>query len=87
MKRDARVSIIKYGGSLNLGTKEICHPFGKSGIFRRTLPCRFKRPSPRASIMSTPQTMQAVIFGGPRNILVEERSIPTVQEDGDAIVK
>jgi hypothetical protein len=31
--------------------------------------------------------MQAVIFGGPRNILVEERSIPTVQEDGDAIVK
>ena len=32
-------------------------------------------------------TMKAVVFNGPRNIAVEERPIPKIQEPSDVIVK
>ncbi|KAK1721712.1 alcohol dehydrogenase GroES-like domain-containing protein [Colletotrichum lupini] len=37
--------------------------------------------------MSTSGTMRAVVFNGPRSVSVEQRPIPTVQDDGDVIVK
>ncbi|KAF4783588.1 alcohol dehydrogenase GroES-like domain-containing protein [Colletotrichum scovillei] len=37
--------------------------------------------------MSTSGTMRAVVFNGPQSVSVEQRPIPTVQDDGDVIVK
>ncbi|KAK1731166.1 alcohol dehydrogenase GroES-like domain-containing protein [Colletotrichum acutatum] len=37
--------------------------------------------------MSTSGTMRAVVFNGPQSVSVEQRPIPTIQDDGDVIVK
>jgi threonine dehydrogenase-like Zn-dependent dehydrogenase len=36
--------------------------------------------------MST-DTMKAVVFHGPGKVIVEDRPIPKIQDDGDVIVK
>ncbi|OHF00575.1 alcohol dehydrogenase GroES-like domain-containing protein [Colletotrichum orchidophilum] len=37
--------------------------------------------------MSLSGTMRAVVFNGPQSVSVEQRPIPTIQDDGDVIVK
>ncbi|CCF36236.1 alcohol dehydrogenase GroES-like domain-containing protein [Colletotrichum higginsianum] len=37
--------------------------------------------------MSATGSMRAVVFNGPQNVSVEQRPIPTIQDDGDIIVK
>ncbi|KAK2014661.1 alcohol dehydrogenase GroES-like domain-containing protein [Colletotrichum eremochloae] len=37
--------------------------------------------------MSATRSMRAVIFNGPQNVSVERRPIPTLQDDGDVIIK
>ena len=37
--------------------------------------------------MAEAKMMRAVVFHGPHSVTVEQRAIPTIQEDGDIIVE
>ncbi|KAL7896022.1 GroES-like protein [Trichoderma sp. TUCIM 5745] len=37
--------------------------------------------------MALPETMKAVVFGGPRSVSIQDRPVPQIQDDEDIIVK